>query len=135
MAVIEQDLVRQAPAPILMPMVDVSADAANRLSGMMREKELSGYALRVFVSGGGCSGLQYGMTFDDELREGDADFEQPQRGFELRLRPLVPRGGGRRRRERRRRLRLLRQPLDPGERRKGKGQRIPSFALSFCPLP
>jgi iron-sulfur cluster assembly accessory protein len=75
MAVIEQDLVRQAPAPILMPMVDVSADAANRLSGMMREKELSGYALRVFVSGGGCSGLQYGMTFDDELREGDADFE------------------------------------------------------------
>jgi iron-sulfur cluster assembly accessory protein len=74
MAVIEQDLVRQAPAPILMPMVNVSADAANRLSAMMREKELTGYALRVFVSGGGCSGLQYGMTFDDELRDGDADF-------------------------------------------------------------
>lgn len=75
MAVIEQDLVRQAPAPMLMPMVNVTADAANRLSGMMREKELSGYALRVFVSGGGCSGLQYGMTFDDEMRDGDADFE------------------------------------------------------------
>ena len=75
MAVIEQDLVLHAPAPILMPMVNVSPDAANRLSAMMREKELTGYALRVFVSGGGCSGLQYGMTFDDEMRDGDANFD------------------------------------------------------------
>jgi iron-sulfur cluster assembly accessory protein len=56
------------------PILEVTQLAADRLSGMMRERELEGYALRVFVSGGGCSGLQYGMTFDDEVREGDSDF-------------------------------------------------------------
>ena len=74
MAVIEQDLVRSTPMPMAQPLVDVSEGAAQRLSAMMREKELTGYALRVFVSGGGCSGLQYGMTFDDEQREGDSEF-------------------------------------------------------------
>ncbi|NNJ13014.1 iron-sulfur cluster assembly accessory protein [Chloroflexales bacterium ZM16-3] len=55
-------------------MILVTETASSRLLSMMREKELEGYALRVFVSGGGCSGLQYGMTFDDEMREGDNDF-------------------------------------------------------------
>ncbi|MFZ0214657.1 MAG: iron-sulfur cluster assembly accessory protein, partial [Candidatus Dormiibacterota bacterium] len=32
--------------------------------------------LRLFVSGGGCSGLQYGMAFDDETRPGDEIVEQ-----------------------------------------------------------
>ena len=34
------------------------------------------HGLRVFVSGGGCSGLQYGMTFDDNPRPVDSVFEQ-----------------------------------------------------------
>jgi iron-sulfur cluster assembly accessory protein len=59
--------------PVL-PMLTVSEAASTRLVAMMREKELDGYALRVFVAGGGCSGMQYGMTFDDETREGDAEF-------------------------------------------------------------
>jgi iron-sulfur cluster assembly accessory protein len=75
MAVIEQDLVRVTPVPMVQPLIDVSMLAAQRLSAMMTEKELTGYALRVFVSGGGCSGLQYGMTFDDEMRDGDAEFD------------------------------------------------------------
>lgn len=53
-------------------MIDISETAAMRLQSMMREKELAGYGLRVFVQGGGCSGYQYGMTFDDEVRDGDA---------------------------------------------------------------
>ena len=73
MAVIEQDLMR-IPLTSVMPVIDVREPAAKRLSAMMQEKELNGYALRVFVSGGGCSGLQYGMTFDNELREGDDEF-------------------------------------------------------------
>ncbi len=72
MATIEQDLIRLQPAP--QPMLLVSETAGSRLLAMMREKELDGYALRVFVAGGGCSGLQYGMTFDDEMREGDNEF-------------------------------------------------------------
>ncbi|NTU81536.1 MAG: iron-sulfur cluster insertion protein ErpA [Chloroflexales bacterium] len=58
----------------VMPMLSVSETASSRLLAMMSEKQLDGYALRVFVAGGGCSGMQYGMTFDDETREGDSEF-------------------------------------------------------------
>ena len=75
MALLEQDLMTIQPA-YQAPLLSVSELAANRLTRLMQEKELTGYALRVFVSGGGCSGLQYGMTFDDEVREGDSQFEQ-----------------------------------------------------------
>lgn len=55
--------------------VTISQEAARRLQGLMQEKNLSEeFALRVFVAGGGCSGLQYGMTFDDQVRDGDAEF-------------------------------------------------------------
>jgi iron-sulfur cluster assembly accessory protein len=57
------------------PVLSMSEPAASRLLQMMNEKELSGYGLRVFVAGGGCSGLQYGMTFDNEGRDGDTAFE------------------------------------------------------------
>jgi iron-sulfur cluster assembly protein len=43
----------------------------------MREKGVrESHALRVFVSGGGCSGLQYGMTFDPNPRDVDTVFMQ-----------------------------------------------------------
>jgi iron-sulfur cluster assembly protein len=70
MAVIEQDMVGVSTDAML----TITEAAARRLQGMMQEKELEGYGLRVFVSGGGCSGLQYGMTFDNEVQEGDADW-------------------------------------------------------------
>ncbi|NWF78991.1 MAG: iron-sulfur cluster insertion protein ErpA [Chloroflexi bacterium] len=73
MTTIGERLIDLAPAPP-QPMLNVSETAASRLLTMMREKQLDGYALRVFVAGGGCSGLQYGMTFDDETREGDSEF-------------------------------------------------------------
>ncbi len=75
MAVIEQDLIRVNAISVPMTVLSISETAAHRLQSMMREKELAGYGLRVFVSGGGCSGLQYGMTFDDEVREGDTSWE------------------------------------------------------------
>ena len=56
-------------------MVSVTDSAAVKLKGIMGEKELEGYALRVFVQGGGCGGMQYGMTFDNQPREGDQVFE------------------------------------------------------------
>jgi iron-sulfur cluster assembly accessory protein len=71
MTTLEQNLIELTP---VMPMLSVSEAASSRLVAMMREKELDGYALRVFVAGGGCSGMQYGMTFDDETREGDSEF-------------------------------------------------------------
>jgi iron-sulfur cluster assembly accessory protein len=70
MTTMEHNLIELTP---VMPMVNVSEAASSRLLAMMGEKELDGFALRVFVSGGGCSGLQYGMTFDDETRDGDTE--------------------------------------------------------------
>jgi iron-sulfur cluster insertion protein len=32
--------------------------------------------LRVYVQGGGCSGFQYGFTFDEEMQEGDTEIEK-----------------------------------------------------------
>jgi iron-sulfur cluster assembly protein len=52
-------------------MISLTPAAATKLQGILTEKGLAGYGLRVFVSGGGCSGLQYGMGFDKELRTGD----------------------------------------------------------------
>lgn len=73
MATIEEDIL-ESYAVGSEPLIAISSEAADRLIKMMREKEIEDYALRVFVAGGGCSGLQYGMTFDDEVREGDTAF-------------------------------------------------------------
>ncbi len=66
--------------------VNVTPAAAQKLLGLMKEKELEGYALRVFVAGGGCSGLQYGMTFDNEQYPGDTEFESG--GLQVRVDPM-----------------------------------------------
>ena len=69
-----QDTMIGTSTPTATPMIAISETAAARLVQMQQEKELSGFALRVFVQGGGCSGMQYGMTFDDEFRDGDTEF-------------------------------------------------------------
>lgn len=57
--------------------VSLTPAAADKLLSIMTEKGLQDtHALRVFVSGGGCSGLQYGMTFDNNPHAADAVFEQ-----------------------------------------------------------
>jgi iron-sulfur cluster assembly protein len=57
-------------------MVNLTPAAAEKLSGIMSQKGMvDSHALRVFVKGGGCGGMQYGMTFD-EKREGDEMYEQ-----------------------------------------------------------
>lgn len=53
----------------------VFTDAAARKVGeLIREEGNPNLKLRVFVSGGGCSGFQYGFTFDEKIEEGDAEF-------------------------------------------------------------
>ena len=56
--------------------VTLTETAATKLRSIMAEKNLADYALRVFVAGGGCSGFQYGMTFDNNPRDIDIVFEQ-----------------------------------------------------------
>lgn len=57
--------------------ITLSETAASKLAEIMIEKGVrETHGLRVFVSGGGCSGLQYGMTFDSNPRDIDSVFEQ-----------------------------------------------------------
>ncbi|MFZ2507731.1 MAG: iron-sulfur cluster insertion protein ErpA [Steroidobacteraceae bacterium] len=65
----------------------VFTDAAARKVGeLIREEGNPNLKLRVFVSGGGCSGFQYGFTFDEKIEEGDAAF--PNQGVTLLVDPL-----------------------------------------------
>jgi len=45
--------------------------AAEAVRDLLAKRDLDGYALRVFIKGGGCSGYQYGMALDDNFREQD----------------------------------------------------------------
>jgi iron-sulfur cluster assembly protein len=56
--------------------VTLTETAAGKLRTIMQEKNLTDYGLRVFIAGGGCSGFQYGMTFDNSPRDVDIVFEQ-----------------------------------------------------------
>ncbi len=49
--------------------------AAEKLQAIMKEKNLNEHGLRVFIAGGGCSGFQYGMAFENTMEEGDFVFE------------------------------------------------------------
>jgi iron-sulfur cluster assembly protein len=58
-------------------MITLTPTAADKLGGIMEQKGMKqSHALRVFVKGGGCGGMQYGMTFDDNVREDDNVWEQ-----------------------------------------------------------
>lgn len=50
----------------------VTPAAVQIIRSLLEQRNIPGYALRVFVSGGGCSGLQYGMAFEPEARDFDA---------------------------------------------------------------
>ena len=57
--------------------VILTESAAQKLKDTLQEKGVAEtHALRVFVQGGGCGGMQYGMTFDDNPREDDEVSEQ-----------------------------------------------------------
>ncbi|RMF43203.1 MAG: iron-sulfur cluster assembly accessory protein, partial [Anaerolineae bacterium] len=48
--------------------------AAQAVQDLLAKRNLDGYALRLFISGGGCSGYQYGMALDNNIRESDLKF-------------------------------------------------------------
>jgi len=58
------------------PGVNLSDSAAARIAWLMTQEEHKGLMLRISVSGGGCSGFQYGFTFDDQVGAEDRLFER-----------------------------------------------------------
>lgn len=51
--------------------VSITPSAAKRIAWVLSQDEYRGRMLRISVSGGGCSGFQYGFTFDDTRNDGD----------------------------------------------------------------
>ncbi len=63
-----------------------TTSAAHKVKGLIEEEGDENLMLRVFVAGGGCSGFQYGFTFDDEIQEGDTEVDND--GVKLLIDPM-----------------------------------------------
>lgn len=50
--------------------------AAGKVKKLIAEEENQNLKLRVFVTGGGCSGFEYGFTFDEDVEEDDTEIEK-----------------------------------------------------------
>ena len=60
-----------------MPMpLNFTDSAASKVKNLIDEEGNPGLKLRVFVTGGGCSGFQYGFTFDEATNEDDTVLEK-----------------------------------------------------------
>ena len=60
--------------------------AASKVKELIKEEGNDALMLRVFISGGGCSGFQYGFTFDEKVGEGDTVVENE--GVKLLVDPM-----------------------------------------------
>jgi iron-sulfur cluster insertion protein len=69
------------PAPLLF-----TDSAANKVKSLLDEEGNHALKLRVFVSGGGCSGFQYGFTFDEAVAEDDTVLDK--NGVQLLIDPM-----------------------------------------------
>jgi iron-sulfur cluster insertion protein len=56
--------------------VNFTDSAAEKVSGLIAEEGNDNLKLRVYITGGGCSGFQYGFTFDEEVAEDDTQIEK-----------------------------------------------------------
>jgi iron-sulfur cluster insertion protein len=63
--------VAEMPAPL-----NFTDNAADKVRQLIEEEGNDSLKLRVFVSGGGCSGFQYGFTFEEDVQEDDTAMEK-----------------------------------------------------------
>jgi iron-sulfur cluster insertion protein len=57
-------------------LIVVTDSAVNKVRALIEDEGNSALKLRVFVTGGGCSGFQYGFTFDENINDGDTAIEK-----------------------------------------------------------
>jgi iron-sulfur cluster insertion protein len=58
--------------------IEFSDAAARKVKALVAEEENPNLKLRVYVTGGGCSGFQYGFTFDEKINEGDTTINKDE---------------------------------------------------------
>ena len=56
-------------------MLQITENAINKVKKLLAAENKDGYGLRVAVQGGGCSGFQYGLTWEKEQKENDQVLE------------------------------------------------------------
>jgi len=55
--------------------ISLSAAASDAIKNILAERNLEGYALRIYVAGGGCCGVNFGMALDNNIRDVDTTLE------------------------------------------------------------
>ncbi|TFH12828.1 MAG: iron-sulfur cluster insertion protein ErpA [Nitrosomonadales bacterium] len=77
----KKNVVTEMPVPMIF-----TDSAASKVKKLIEEEGNSDLKLRVFVSGGGCSGFKYGFTFDELINEDDTVMEN--NGVKLLIDPM-----------------------------------------------
>src|SRR5688572_463970 len=70
-----QELETKVLTETTIPTITLSAAASDAVKNILSERNLEGYALRVYVAGGGCCGVNFGMALDNNIRDVDTTFE------------------------------------------------------------
>jgi iron-sulfur cluster insertion protein len=63
--------VQEQPQPLIF-----TDAAAHKVAQLLEEEQNPSLKLRVYITGGGCSGFQYGFTFDDDVESGDVTVDK-----------------------------------------------------------
>jgi iron-sulfur cluster assembly accessory protein len=56
-------------------MIEITPQAVTKVKALLAAENKNGFGLRVAIQGGGCSGFQYGLTFENEQRPNDQVLE------------------------------------------------------------
>lgn len=80
-SITETNSINEIPVPLIF-----TDNAASKVRKLIEEEGNNDLNLRVFVSGGGCSGFKYGFTFDELINEDDTVMEK--NGVKLLIDPM-----------------------------------------------
>jgi iron-sulfur cluster assembly accessory protein len=70
-----QELETKVVTETIIPTITLSTAASDAVKNILTERNLAGYALRVYVAGGGCCGVNFGMALDNNIRDVDTTFD------------------------------------------------------------
>jgi iron-sulfur cluster assembly accessory protein len=70
-----QELETKVVTETIIPTITLSTAASDAVKNILTERNLEGYALRVYVAGGGCCGVNFGMALDNNIRDVDTTFD------------------------------------------------------------
>lgn len=76
MSEMEPKRVSETTSDVSERMITLTESAARRIAFLREQEQVGDANLRIAVSGGGCSGFQYGLSFDDQTNPDDRVFER-----------------------------------------------------------